>query len=197
MNERKVIMISCLIAAFLMLFTWLPKASFAESPPVPVVKFPFDVSRQDSTVNQEFRIRDYRSYYFAILFDYFGSADKHRVFALVGEGGRLPYGRYDIPGVIVPVHIKIIGLETRENPETVYDGVVETEGIYANSFERKQTDGHYKREIIVINLKPGIYRVEASTTKDSPEFAGTPSHLLIEYHSKLKFIPTANIPRKE
>ena len=170
-------------ATFFMAPLWIPKATFAESPPVPRVKFPFDVSKRDSTVNQEIRIREYRSYYVAIQFDYFGVSDQKRVMALVGDGGVRPDGGYANPGVIVPVHIKIIRLETGKDSETVYDDIIETQGIYSIG------SGDFTRDIIIIDLKPGIYRVEANTIKDSPEFKGTPSHLLIEHHFQLKFIP--------
>lgn len=184
MNKNEIIMKSKrLFAAFLMLFPWIPKASFAESLPVPRVKFPFDVSKRDSTVNHEIKIREYRSYYFAIQFDYFGAADMNRVRSLVGNGGVRPDGGYANPGIIVPIHIKLIRLESGKDTEAVYDGTVETQGTYAFG------SGNFTRDIIIVDLKPGIYRVEASTIKDSPEFTGTPSHLLIEHHFQLKFIP--------
>lgn len=105
--------------------------------------------------------------------------------ALVGDGGRTPDWRYVHPGVIVPIHVQIIRLETGKDPETVYDRTVETKGVYA------YRSGALLREIMIIDLKPGIYRVEANTNKDSPEFTGTPSYLLIEPHSQLKFIPNS------
>jgi hypothetical protein len=173
-----------LTAAFLMLFPWIPKASFAESPPVPVVQFPFDVSRQDNTVNQEFRIRDFRSYYFAIRFNYFGEADLYRVITLVGDGSK----KY--PGISIPIHMKIVKQDSGNSPpKLIYENTVLTEHCFAHGFERKQTDGNFLRQILAIDLKPGIYRVEASTIKDSPEFSGTPTYLQIEFHSELRFIP--------
>jgi hypothetical protein len=86
-----------LIAAFLIIFicmtvceafSWFSSTSPSTSLPTPVVKWPFDVSKRDSKVNQEFRIRDYRSYYFALRFDYVTKgpddlADDYRVLALV------------------------------------------------------------------------------------------------------------------
>jgi hypothetical protein len=174
-----------LIAVFLILILCMTgsAAFWSTSPPKPPVDFPFDVSRRDSTVNKEISIREYRSYYFALQFDCLDRADYDRVMALVGDGGRYPDGRYGHPDVIVPIHIKLIRLETGKNPETVYDGTVETQAIYAG------ISGALLREIIVIDLKPGIYRVEASTIKDSPAFTGTSSHLFIQYHPNLKFMP--------
>jgi len=178
-----------LIVAFFMLICWNPKTIFAKSPPVPAVQFPFDVSRSDTTLNQEFQIRDARSYVFAIKFDYVGPVDKKRVRTMVGGGGRYPDGRYGEPGVIVPIHITICKLNPGQAPESVYDGLFETQGCYANGFERNQNNGHLDREIVTIDLQPGIYRVEANTIKDSQEFSGTPSQLLIEFHPNIKFLP--------
>ena len=172
----------------MMLILWMIACAAipSTSPPTPVVKFPFDVSKRDSKVNQEFRIVEYRSYYFAIRFDYFGPADEKRVFALVGNGSR----RY--PGVTIPIHVKIHKLDTGNlPPELIYENTISTKDRYAHGFERKQTDGNYLRQIIVIDLKTGIYRVEANTIEDRPEFSGTPSYLQIEGHSELRFIPNS------
>lgn len=185
MNKNEIIMKSKrLIVAFLMLFPWIPKASFAELPPVPVVRFPFDVSKQHIIVNQEFRIRNNRSYVFAIRFDYSGPTDERRVFALVGDGSSKD------PGISIPIHIKILKLDAGNlPPEIIYENTITTEHYYAHGFERKQTDGNFNREITTIDLKPGIFRIEASTIKESPEFSGTPSYLKIDYYSKLRFVP--------
>ena len=175
-----------LVVAFL---TFIPciaacAAFWSTSPPTPVVKWPFDVSKRDSKVNQEFRIREYRSYYFALRFDYFGPAEDDRVLALVGHGP----GKY--PGIDIPIHVKIHKLDTGDlPPELIYEDTIITKHHYAHGYEWKQTDGEYLREIIAIDLKPGIYRVEANTIEDRPEFSGTPSYLQIEGHPNVKFFP--------
>jgi len=174
-----------LTAALMMLITWIPKTAFAE-PPVPTVNFSFDVSKQGSAVNQEIKIREYRSYYFAIQFDSFSDPDYYRVMALLGDGGRRPNGTPSNPGFLIPIHLKIT--KQGKASESIYDNTVETEGIYSIGHDKK-TVGKFKRVIIIIDLKPGIYQVEANTIRDSSNFAGTPSQLLIEPHSQLKFIP--------
>ncbi|MCX5848626.1 MAG: DUF5625 family protein [Deltaproteobacteria bacterium] len=186
-----------LIAAFLIFFicmtvceafSWFSLTSTSISPPTPVVKWPFDVSKRDSKVSQEFRIREYRSYYFALRFNYFGEVDLYRVLALVGDGS----SKY--PGIAIPIHIKIYKLNTEIiSPELIYENTIVTKKRYAHGFERKQTDGNYTREIIAINLKSGIYRVEANTIKDSPEFSGTPTYLQIEGHSQIRFLPNGQV----
>jgi len=181
-------LLKTLIATFMMLILWMIAcaAILSTSPPTPVVKFPFDVSKRDSKVNQEFRIVEYRSYYFAIRFDYFGEADLYRVISLVGDGSQ----RY--PGIHIPIQVKIYKLDTGNlSPKLIYENTISTKDCYAHDYERKQSDGNFLRKIIVIDLKQGLYRVEANTIEDRPEFSGTPSYLQIEGHSELRFIPNS------
>ena len=179
-----------LILAFLILFPWVTACSASSStlsPPTPAVKWPFDVSKRDSKINQEFRIREYRSYYFALRFDYVTkgthdriAADADRVRALVGNGSR------EDTGIKIPVHLKICKLDTGSpQPELIYENTILTHGKYASGF------GEHLREIIEIDLKPGIYRVEANTIEDKPEFFGTPSYMQIEPHPGIKFFPNS------
>ncbi len=180
-----------LLAALLMLFPLLTACAALSqtSLPTPVVKFPFDVSKRDSTINQEFRISDYRSYYFALRFYHLGPPDAQRVLALVGNGGSEP------SGIDIPIHIKIFKLLDTGNtpPELIYEGTVSTSNSYAGVGTWWPPSGHgaFLREIIAIDLKPGIYRVEANTIEDRPEFSGTPSYLQIEPHSDIKFLPNS------
>jgi hypothetical protein len=172
------------LIAVTLLFFPLVTACSASSPtsslPTPVVKFPFDVSKRNSTVNQEFQIRDYRSYYFAIRFDYVGQTDHDRVNALVDVNISL----HKRTGIDIPIHIKISKLGAGSlPPELLYEDTILTKEKYASAF------GYFLREIIAIDLKPGIYRVEANTLEDRPEFSGTPSYLQIEPHSQIKFLP--------
>lgn len=172
------------IMAFCMLIFCNPKTIFAKSPPVPAVHFPFDVSRSDTTLNQQFQIRDARSYVFAIKFNYFGDADLDRVLALVGNGSA------QYLGICIPIHLKIFKLDPENlSPGLIYEDTISTKVYYAHGFERDQKNGNYNREIVTIDLQPGIYRVEANPTKDSQEFSGTPSQLLIEFHPNIKFLP--------
>src|SRR5208337_90344 len=108
MNKNKIIMkLKGLILAFLILFLWIIVCEAfslfsSTSPPAPVVKWPFDVSKRDIKVNQEFRISKHRSYIFALKFDYLNNDDDvQRVHALVN-------GSEDIA---VPIHLKIIKLD--------------------------------------------------------------------------------------
>ena len=178
-NKNKIIMkLKRLILAFLILFPWMTAcaAFLSTSPPTPVVKFPFDVSKRDSTVNQEFRIPEYRTYYFALRFDYFCHDDLRRVLLF--------------DAITIPIHLKIIKLDTGNSPpELKYEDTITTNGTYAHAYEWKQTNENYLRKIIAIDLKPGIYRVEANTIEDRPKFSETPSYLQIEGYPNTKFFP--------
>ena len=170
-----------LVVAFLMFIFCITACAGLQttSPPTPVVKWPFDVSKKDSSVNQEFRIDEYRSYYIALRFDYTDRADNHRVFALVGDGSA------EDPGIAIPIHIKIYTLNAEnKSSRLIYKNTIFTKKHYVHG-----GDGNYRREIIAINLEPGIYRVEANTTENRPEFSGTPSYLQIEPHSQIRFLP--------
>src|SRR5208282_5602831 len=119
-------------AILFVLFSCIPKTSFAESLLVPVVKFPFAISKVNSTVNQSFRIRNYRSYVFAIRFDYFGEADLYRVIALVGDGS------VKYPGIGFPIHLKIFKRDAANlPPEIIYEKTISTEHYYSHGFMRK------------------------------------------------------------
>jgi hypothetical protein len=179
-----------LILALLICFPWVTACSASSqtsSPPTPVVKWPLDVSKQDSKVNQQFRIIEYRSYYFALRFDYDTKvshdrivADGQRVLALID----VDMSTMKHKGINIPIHIKISKLDTGSlPPELIYENTILTKGMYVAAF------GNYRREIIEIDLKPGIYRVEANTIENRPEFSGTPSYLQIEGHSNIKFLP--------
>jgi hypothetical protein len=201
MKLLKILIVALLM--FILLITACA-AFWATSPSLPFVKL-FDVSRKDSTVSQEIKIREYRSYIFALQFDYFDKDDGKRIKALVGDGSRIPDKRYPFdpfnwdyahPGITIPIHIKIIRIETGKNPETVYDDIAETKSQYAGSYSASKKTGHVCREIVIIDLKPGIYRIETNTIKDSPEFMGTQSYLRIETHWDLNFLPGA-VNKKE
>jgi hypothetical protein len=156
------------------------------SPPTPVVKWSFDVSKRDSKIIQDFRIDEYRSYYIALRFNYFGEKDLYRVLSLVGNGS----SKY--PGIDIPIHIKIYKLDTKnKSEELISENEILTKNYYAGGFEHNQSNGNYKREIIKISLTPGTYRVEANTIEDRPEFSSTPSYLQIEWHSKIRFLPNS------
>lgn len=189
MNKIKIIMkLQRLILVFLILFPLLAACSASSTtstPPTPVVKWPLDVSKRNSKVNQQFKIIEYRSYYFALHFAYDTKGSEvdsqnngRRLQKLVGHGSR------EDEGIKIPIHLKINKLDSGSfPPQLIYEDTILTRGIYAGTF------GYLDREIIEIDLKPGTYLVNANTIEDRPEFSGTPTYLAIEPHSQIKFLP--------
>jgi hypothetical protein len=73
-------------------------------------------------------------------------------------------------------------LDTGNLPsKLIYENTITTKHCYAGCPQKKKGDGCYSREIKNIYLESGIYRVEANTIEDKPEFSGTQSYLKIEY----------------
>ena len=130
-------------------------------------------------------MREYRSYYFALRFDYVTKgtddlSDHNRVLALVN----VDISTLKRTGINIPIHLKISKLDSGSlPPQLIYENTILTKGMYASCFRE------YLREIIAIDLKPGIYRVEANTIEDRPEFLGAPTYLQIEWGSNIKFLP--------
>ena len=151
-----------------------------------VVSFPFDVSKRGSIVNEEFRVRDYRSYYFAIRFDYVvtNEAEVQRDMALIGDGGRQIRGIPKPRGIVIPVKIKLTRVATDNSPqELIYENIIDTDNRYAGKRESRF------RKITTVDLKPGVYRVVAETLKDRPEFSFMTTYLHIGPHPGIKFLP--------
>ena len=152
-------------------------ALWTTSPPKPYTHWPFDLTKRNSTINQEFRIVEYRSYIFAITISClnqaaFNQADCDHVFSIT-NGAEM---------IAIPIHIKITKYATGDAPPVlVYESTITTNGAQSG------TGRSWNREIVVIDLKPGIYRVEATTIEDRPEFANTKMFLLITDHPTVKF----------
>jgi len=180
-----------ILVIFMVLLSSMTSCSVfsSTSPPLPIIK-PFDINRKDSVVSQEIKIREYRSYILALKFAFSGSADQDRVLALTGDGSYHPDGSYANPGIIVPIRIKIIKLDNGKELETVYDGITKTQAMCTIEW-KNSTKGYFSREIITIDLKPGMYRIDANTIEDTPEFKGTPSYFMVHTHWQLKFLPGA------
>jgi hypothetical protein len=157
------------------LLQWIPNTTFAELLLIPPPRsFSFDVSQGGSTLDTELEIREYRNYYFAFQFDYAGQDDLWRVLKLVGQSNEA--------GVIIPVHLKVLRIQPGSKPESIYEESVETKSHFVHGFTETKFHGNYRRMIAVIALKPELYRLQVHTIRASPEFAGTPSHVNIEWH---------------
>jgi hypothetical protein len=146
----------------------------AKMPPTPIYRFLFDASRRDSRINEEVRIPEFRTYTFGLEFDYTNELDLYRVASLVGDG---PGGR---PGVPIPIHLQILqsdGITTH----IVSDSDIDTAHRYRQGFSQKKYAGSFSRAVITINLKPGVYRIEANTLKATSDFSSTVSYFIVDY----------------
>lgn len=168
-----------ILTSLLVLLPGLPQSAFADAFTIPPVRsFPFDVSRGDSTLDVEIQIREYRNYHITLKFDYAGDEDLSRVLKLVGRSNET--------GVIIPIHLKVLRIDQGVSPKSIYEEDVETRSHSAHGFSEIKSHGNYHRMIAVIPLKPGLYRMHVNTTKESPEFVGTPSHFTIEWDARMR-----------
>jgi hypothetical protein len=189
MVESRRLLIALLALA---LMPWLPNAVFAASLPSPVTRTDFDVTRKGNAAAIDFRIKQPRSYVFALEFTYAGLDDENRVLDLVG-GWKLHNS-----GVDIKIRLTLVRLEESAGASSpIFDGEVVTSKSYAHGFSDVKFNGKYRREILTVNLEPGRYRVEATTLDDNPAFAGTPSYLLIDYYAKLQFVPNSLTPNSK
>ncbi|GAB6124896.1 DUF5625 family protein [Humidesulfovibrio idahonensis] len=173
----------------LSLLVSVPKALFAETLPAPVVKFPFDLSKQSNVIKEDFQILETRSYIFAVMFAYSGEGELDYILGILGNATQPTTGKSSKPGIQFPLRLEIFKLVPGRTPESVYNTQVVTKGYYAHGFAKKHGDGSFSREIATIDLSPGVYHVEVATIEDRPILAGLPTYLVIDYHSQLRFLP--------
>lgn len=168
-----------LLGLLLALVVWTTGVAVGQTIPVPPVEFPFDASSASSSVDATVRIVGKTSYYFDLQFHYSGQEDMPKVRELVGGGARFADGRYAEPGIIVPVHLEVIEILGGDKARTVYDKTNDTQGRHAHNL-----DGSYARVIAGIVLTPGLYRVRASTTQETPALSGTSTRFAITYDAR-------------
>jgi hypothetical protein len=169
------------IAALLASFPWFVKSAVSDellSPQTPVA---FDIGRRNNVATIDVKIPKARSYVIELRFSYKGIEEEHRIQQLVGFPGSAR-----LPGVSVGIALKLFRLagNTRA-PQLLMDKPFATNTQYAHA------DGFFDREIVTVNLAPGVYRVEARTVDDNPAFAGTQVSLVVDYYANLPFVPRA------
>lgn len=174
---------------FTLLTPWMSALQAAGWPKGTLVAYDFDVSRKDVVLDRTFMVRDFRSYVLSLRFQYDGDADLYRLLALTGLGSSAAYSGYTIP-----VNIQLFQLAdgTLDIGKPIVDRFIETKSSFMHAFSPPDyKDGAFDREIITINLQPGVYRIRASTAQDSPEFSGTPCQLAVEAYANPRFVPNA------
>ena len=204
------------------LFPWLSKFAFAAGSDLPTApcSFPFDASRKDTVLDVQFRVKDYRNYIFTLEFHYEKEVDGMRVRELVGDGAFKYFTKesadtdHPVPpqapntlagakqvqegvrtGDVVsrqtnfsgdiPIHIRVIKGDSAAL-EVVTNETVQTFGRFRGG------QGSIDRMITVIALKPGVYRLQANTTQDSPRFTTVSINMGISYRAKVLPLPSKN-----
>jgi hypothetical protein len=162
--------------------TWLLLLGTAQSMGAPVRNLPediapFDVSRSGSTIKVDIKVTEHRVYELLLNVYYKGRIGQGRVINVVGDGSRYPDGRYGRPGLIVPIHIKIVD----STGSVIIDDVHNVEGVIAHGFNG-ENDGYYSRYMYGVALRPGVYHVEIDNVKATPEFSGISCAVHIGWH---------------
>jgi hypothetical protein len=169
------------IAALLVSLPWFVKSAMSDELLAPQTPVAFDIGQRNNAAIIDVKIPKARSYVIELRFSYKSVEERHRVEQLVGRPGSTK-----IPGVPVGIAIKLFRLvgNTR-TPQLLLDKQVITQAEYAYAVD------FFDREIVTVNLDPGVYRVEARTIDDNPAFAGTQVSLVVDYYAKLQFVPRA------
>lgn len=200
--------------SLLSLFPWLSKFAFAAGTDLPTApcSFPFDASRMGTALDVQFRVKTYRNYIFTLEFHHKGGEDAKRVDGLVGNGafkyftkesadtdhpvlvtaptldasykrdaglrsGDVVSRQTDFSGDI-PIHMRVIK-DDSPTLEVIANETVQTFGHFRGG------QGSIDRMITVIALKPGVYRLQANTTQDTPRFATVSINMGISYRAKV------------
>ncbi|MDA9231277.1 DUF5625 family protein [Rickettsiales bacterium] len=96
----------------------------------------------------------------------------------VNDGSK--YGKHiDYPAIPIPdIHLTIISLDDPEK-KVVFDEILKVK-------KHPSTAGYFHKWLNRVNIKPGKYKIIATTTSDTPEFFGTEIMLRIgSYRSKV------------
>lgn len=144
----------------LALLPWLPGCAKAE--------WPFEVQKAGNKIEVEYRAREHRGYYFQIRLGYKkrDQADAERVGKLAGKYAKDRSGNLIEPGVPILLRFKIYTIDASGEKLLLEQDVSELRTTSAGS-------GSYSKEIAMVILKPGRYRISVESLKDVPELIGT------------------------
>jgi len=133
------------------------------------IELPFAAHKVGTSVSTELRIITDQKYYFSLMFMFNenDAKDRARVKKQAGEGGIYTLtGESITPGIPIPLKLKITTVDSSGErlflEKQVCKGILSAEG-----------SNHYIRDIDLIYLPQGRYRVSVQTLKDIPELADT------------------------
>jgi hypothetical protein len=172
------------LVVLLALLLCTPALALAQVYPVPYVQFPFDITREGSSLERKFKVVEDRIYQFDLRFEFADRAEQDRVTEAVGNGP--PDRRYGISGTIVAIRFKIISEANNAGPQPVFEGIVDTEGMHSMRLARQVGAGAFMRTIANVRLSPGLYRFQANTIRDTPSFSGITTQFAIGYDARVR-----------
>jgi hypothetical protein len=185
---------------------WAPRVDVIKVPPGRYFKW--DVGPKDSHIEQEFIVKEYRSYHFNIGFGSPVAWDDRtnqdwrndgRIFDFIGWGGVIGYLNGDgarvklmdhtgimIPvynpkndlGVAIPIHIQVQKLS---KSDSVVGTMVDARVDTRSSFA---SGSLVQRQIVVVKLQEGKYRVIATALQQTIVPSGVGTYLNIGFDPK-------------
>jgi hypothetical protein len=177
-KNRKIGLASALIALFFMLCNLVACDSTKQIPKPPLV-LPFVVQLAGNKVETELQVHEHRSYIFYLQLGFVEKdpEDRERVKKLAGDYERNKEGKLLKPGVAVPLRLKISVIDSFPE-KTLLEREILEEEMWAYGAD------NFKKQIAIVPLKPGHYRVSLESLKDAPELVGTPIAFGIGFYAK-------------
>ncbi len=161
---------------------WATRVAGADSGN-PILSVPFDVSRENSVVEENFSISQFKVYFVEFLVSYTSQNEIRKMGQLLGGMG---YG----PGIIVPIQAKISEINNQGVPEKVlFDQRFDTSGWSTHQIrDDDNRSGEFGRIILNEGLKPGVYHLSIKTLAKSPAFMNMPVRLIIGFKPNVNYI---------
>ncbi len=144
----------------LALLPWLSGCATAERP--------FEAQKAGAKIEVEFRAREHRGYYFILSFMHkkFDRTESDRIHKLLGREWKNKNGELTIPGIPTLLRLRIYEVDAAEEP--IFEEDIQTFGITSAGSDSVD------RDIAMVILQPGRYRISVESLKDVPELIGIP-----------------------
>ena len=145
----------------------------------PPVIIQFAAHKAGVVVETELLVLEHRPYLFDLIFGFKKNDpnDRERVKTLAGDYGKNQDGKLTNPGISVPLRLKINTIDSI-GERTIFDREIFEEEMWSYGAD------HFSKQISVVPLKPGLYRISAETMRDTPDLIGTRISLKISFYAK-------------
>jgi len=163
-NERHAITTGIWLSVFMLSFIpWLTACANTTS------SWPFEVQQAGNKVEIEYQAVEHRGYFFnlRLMYKEGDQEDRARVRKLAGSYEKDKNGKLIEPGTPIELKFKIYTIDSAgERPMLEQKfSVLGLTSWGGDSFDR---------QIAMVILKPGRYRISVESLKDAPELVGTP-----------------------